>query len=73
MSLVFDHEKRRVYPSVLKRQGRVYRITTVSLHHCFRQGRTLIHVFSASDGNTFWRIQLNTDTLHWELTEVYHE
>lgn len=70
VSLVFDHTKRRVYPSCLKWRGRVYKISQLGLHHFFRRGRTLIHVFTVSSHTTSFRLELDTYSLHWHLTEV---
>jgi hypothetical protein len=70
VNLVFDHKRKRVTPRHLKWQGRLCIITQVGLHHTYRRGRTLFHVFSVTDGTTFFRLELDTETLHWILTEV---
>ncbi len=70
VNLVFDCETKRVTPKHLKWHGRPYTITQVGLHHTYRSGRTLFHVFSVSDGTMFFRLELDTETLHWLLTEV---
>lgn len=70
VSLVFDHTTGRAAPKRLTRQGRTYTITQVGLHHTYRRGRTLVHVFSVTDGNTFFRLEMDAETLHWVLTEV---
>lgn len=68
--LAFDHKSGHVAPKRLERNGRVYALTQVGLHHTYRSGRALFHVFSVSDGTTFFRLELDTETLHWALTEV---
>ncbi len=70
VSLTFDHKTKRITPKHLKRQGRTYVITQVGLHHTYHSGRTLFHVFSVSDGTMFFRLELDTETLHWVLTEI---
>jgi hypothetical protein len=60
----------KVYPWVISWRGRRYTITKVGLHHRIRDGRDLIHVFSVTDGVTFFKLQLNTETLGWQLMEV---
>lgn len=50
--------------------GRVYPVLKVGLHHTYRQGRDLFHVFSVSSINIFFRISLDTTTLHWTLEEI---
>lgn len=50
--------------------GREYTITKVGLHHTFRQGRTLFHIFSVAGQGVFFRLNFNTDNLFWRLEEV---
>lgn len=70
VNLVFDHKKRWVYPKELVWEGEKHPITRVGLHHTFRKGSTLYHVFSVASGETFFRIVLSTQSLHWTLEEV---
>lgn len=50
---------------------RQYIITKIGLHHTTREGRTLLHIFSVTDGTTAFKLELNTETLGWKLLEVY--
>jgi hypothetical protein len=50
--------------------GREYLINQIGLHHTFREGRTLYHIFSVVGEGTFFRLKLNTDNLFWRLEEV---
>lgn len=70
VNLVFNCKTGQVLPKHIRWQGRPYTITQVGLHHTYRSGRALIHVFSVSDGTMFFRLELNTETLHWTLNEV---
>ena len=70
VNLVSNCRTGQVLPKHLGWRGRSYTINKTGLHHTYRSGRTLIHVFSVTDGNTFFRLELNTDTLLWTLTEV---
>ena len=70
VDLVFDHRLRRVYPEKLIWDGQNYPINKVGLHHTFHQGRTLYHVFSVVSQTLFFRLVLDTDTLHWRLEEI---
>lgn len=56
-------------PKVLSWRGRQYPLQ-VGLHHTTREGRTLCHIFSVTDGNTFFKLQFNTETLSWRLLNV---
>ena len=47
-----------------------YPIVKVGLHHTFRQGRTLYHVFSVTSKTLLFRLVLNTETLNWRLEEI---
>jgi len=70
VSLSYDPRTQQVKPTSVRWDGREYDITKVGLHHTFRSGRTLYHVFSVVGHTAFFRLVLNTDTLHWRLEEV---
>lgn len=70
VALIFDSRTRRVYPKTVLWDGRTYELIKVGLHHTFRRGRTLYHVFSAASQTIFFRLVLNTDNLFWRLEEV---
>jgi len=70
VALAFDHTKRKVTPKWVVWNGRLYPIAKIGLHHTFRQGRTLYHVFSVASKNLFFRLVLDTETLHWRLEEI---
>jgi len=71
VSLVFDRKTKRVIPRRILWQGNTYTTSKVGLHHTFKRGDTLIHVFSVvTDKDLFFRLEFDTKTLHWTLTEV---
>ena len=70
VSLIFDRKTKAVMPRSVWWHGRRYTISKVGLHHTYRQGRTLVHVFSVTDGSIFFRLELDTESLHWTLKEV---
>ena len=70
VTLAFDHNKRKVFPKWVVWNNRLYPIVKIGLHHTFRQGRTLYHVFSVASKSLFFRLVLNTDNLHWRLEEI---
>jgi len=70
VTLVFNHQQRRVFPSRLVWEGRTYPIIKVGLHHTYRAGRILFHVFSVASESLFFRLVLDTETLHWRLEEI---
>ncbi len=57
-------------PTSLLWRGRRYVITKVGLHHITREGRTLLHIFSVTDGTTSFKLELNSETLSWKLLEI---
>jgi hypothetical protein len=70
VTLVFDHRRRAVAPAEVVWDGKPYKIVRVGLHHTYREGRTLFHVFSAASETMFFRLVLNTDNLFWTLEEI---
>jgi hypothetical protein len=70
VSLAFDSKKRKVVPKWVIWNGRLYPIAKVGLHHTFRRGRTLYHVFSVASKSLFFRLVLDTENLHWRLEEI---
>lgn len=70
VDLFFDHHLRRVLPRQLVWEGQPYLITKIGLHHTYREGRTLYHVFSVATKEMFFRLVLDSDTLFWRLEEV---
>ena len=70
VTLWSNHTTRKVLPYSLYWHGRKYSITTVGLHHTVWEGRRLFHIFSVSDGNTFFKLVMDSETLAWKLIEV---
>lgn len=70
VELIFNSQTKKIFPYHVNWRGKTYQIDKVGLHHFFRQGRTLFHVFSVSCDNLFFRLKLNTDNLHWVLEEI---
>lgn len=70
VGITFDHTKRKVVPKWILWEGKLYSVEKIGLHHTFRTGRTLFHVFSVASKTLFFRLVLNTDTLFWRLEEI---
>ncbi|HEX6977411.1 MAG TPA: hypothetical protein VF185_03580 [Patescibacteria group bacterium] len=66
----FNSATKKVYPTNIVWRQRIYKITKIGLHHTYRQGRTLYHVFSVASQNLFFRLVLNSETLFWRLEEI---
>lgn len=70
VSMVYDHKNLSAYPTKILWQNRVYKIIKIGLHHKFRVGSTLIHVFSVESPSLSMRLTLNTQSLGWSLEEI---
>jgi hypothetical protein len=70
VNLFFDHQKRTAIPKEIIWEGRTHQIVKIGLHHTYRLGRTLYHVFSVASDTSFFRLVLDTDNLFWRLEEV---
>jgi hypothetical protein len=70
VALWSNHTTNKTVPYSLYWHGRRYHITTVGLHHTVREGRVLTHIFSVTDGTTFFKLKFDTETLGWKLLEV---
>lgn len=70
VATTFDAQRKKITPRWLIWQGRLHPIIRLGLHHTFRRGRTLYHVFSVSSRSLFFRLVLNTENLHWQLEEI---
>lgn len=70
VNLLYNHLKRSASPTSLYWRGRRYTITQVGLHHTVREGRTLLHIFSVTDGTSAFKLELNAETLLWRLLEI---
>lgn len=70
VNFLFDCKKRTVFPKELIWDGKTYPVVKIGLHHTYREGRTLYHVFSVASQTLFFRLVLNTDNLFWTLEEI---
>ena len=68
--LVYDHTARKLIPKKLKWEGKTHDITNIDMHHVYRDGRTLKHVFSVASSTMFFRIVMDTGNLQWMLEEI---
>ena len=70
VDLLSNHLKGQAYPWVIQWKGIRYHTTKIGFHYTIRDGRTLFHVFSVTDGTTFFKLRFDTETLGWRLLEV---
>lgn len=70
VTLSYNHIKNTVIPKAVVWKNRLYPVTKLGLHHTYREGRTLFHVFSVATPTLFLRLVLNTENLHWKLENI---
>lgn len=70
VNLLSNALKHSAFPSSLYWRGRRYQIAKVGLHHTTHDGRTLVHIFSVTDGTTSFKLSFRTDDLTWRLVET---
>jgi len=71
VSLIFDHKKRKTLISKVLWNNKPYRITKQGLHHTYKKGSTLMHVFSVAADTISFRLVLDSTSLIWTLEEAY--
>ncbi len=57
-------------PKYVLWKGRSHTVTKIGLHHFYRKGKTLYHIFSILSDTLFMRLKFDTDSLNWKLEEV---
>ncbi len=70
VSMLYDSSKRKTTPRSIVWKNRLYPVTKIGFHHNYREGRVLFHVFSVATPTIFFRLELNTETLHWRVTNI---
>lgn len=70
--MVYSARKRTAMPYLLSWQNKEYKVGTIGYHHKIYEGRVAHHIFELVDiDNTLWfRLNLNTDNLHWILETI---
>jgi hypothetical protein len=71
VSLVFDGRKRKNTISKIMWRNRIYKIRKQGLHHTYKRGSRLFHVFSVAGEVLSFRLILDSHSLVWKLEEIY--
>lgn len=69
----FEATTNTIFPKVVIWKNRSYPITRLGLHHHYRHGTTLYHIFSVASHSHFFRLKLDTTSLRWILEEISDE
>jgi len=70
VSSIHNYKTKSVVPKSLIWRGRIHHLLKLGLHHKYRNGRTLYHVFSVSSSSLYFRLVLDTENLQWRLEEI---
>ncbi|MFZ2804711.1 MAG: hypothetical protein WA001_05875 [Patescibacteria group bacterium] len=62
--------KGRIEPMTFKWGTRYFQVKKVNLVHTERRGRERIHIFSVSDGDNAYRLEMSSETMTWTLEEM---
>ena len=68
--LLYDHISGQVRPWRLRWDGEGHQVLRVGLHHTYRRGRALIHVYGVVTDSLYYRLELDTETLRWTVEEI---
>ena len=71
VAMNYDHTKNKAYPKWIHWNNRLYPISKIGLHHTYKKGETLYHVFSVKTTTLFMRLVLDTKNLNWTLDQIY--
>ncbi|MDN5275866.1 MAG: hypothetical protein JWN33_515 [Candidatus Saccharibacteria bacterium] len=67
---IFGDTYKDVRPFRIKWNGREHTITKIGYVHKLKEGKALLHVFSATDGVNFFELIFNTDDLSWVIGRI---
>lgn len=70
--MVYSARKRAATPHLISWQNKEYKVGKIGYHHAVFEGRVRHHIFELTDTeNSLWfRLNFNTDNLHWLLEAV---
>jgi len=66
----FNHKTGCTTPVKILWNREIKNITKIGMHHTFKKGDTLFHVFSVCSNNMFFKLVFNSENLQWELEQV---
>lgn len=70
VTLIYNGDLRKIKISSLKWRNRIYAVNAIDLHHYYRKGETLLHVFSISTRDLYFRLLFNTNNLSWIVEQI---
>lgn len=70
--MIYSARKRTALPHLIGWQNHEYKVGIIGYHHTVREGNTLHHIYELTDKdqNMQFRLNLDTNNLHWLLEAV---
>ena len=68
--VVFGKDSHKVRPFRIKWGDRTFEITEVGYQYKYKEGTSIIHVFSATDGTNFFELKYDSEDLKWMLGRI---
>ena len=70
--MVYSAKRRVALPHLISWQNKDYKVGKIGYHHKIKDGATVHHIFELvdTDETLHFRLNLNTDNLHWVLEAV---
>jgi hypothetical protein len=70
ITTTYNSKTNKVYPANILWKNRLYKVTKIGLHHAYRTGDILFHVFTVSTDDLSFKLKLNTTNLFWTLEQI---
>ncbi|OGC45607.1 hypothetical protein A2V49_03905 [candidate division WWE3 bacterium RBG_19FT_COMBO_34_6] len=73
VNFIFDHTKRKSSIKSILWKKTLYKIDKNCLHHTYKNGDALYHVFHVSCNTISFKILFDSSSLIWFLEEIYDQ
>lgn len=70
VTVFFDGSDQRILPKTIIWNNNSYPINKVGLHHTYKVGESLFHIFTVQSRYLAFRLKLDTQSLRWTLEEI---
>lgn len=70
--MYYSAKKKLAMPHIMSWRGEEYDVGEIGYHHKIINGKCLHHIYEFTDktGSYWFRLNMNTDNLHWTLEVV---
>ncbi|MBC7707803.1 hypothetical protein H7Y63_01110 [Polaromonas sp.] len=70
VAVIFSKGSHKVRPFKVRWNNRDFEITAVDYQYKYKEGQSLIHVFSVTDGISYFELQYDSANLKWILGRI---